>query len=642
MLILYYFLFVLIVLICVFIGHSFSSEIYNPLVYILFWIVYLITLLTLGNTLINLYVYMTTKKRKGPIGEKGERGPDGDDGEEGNCDSNCKINLHLTTIMDDLNKHYNNILNLKIKKTETPLKIENKYIKDTLRRICESKQFKELSQTQNVIRVIKYIIEIFKKWISLLANADKSEGKKHFKDYMEIYGEQVQWEFITNPKNNPFNEIEKYDIFYWGLNKEFHPIKFKHCAASNPNKSNLPIIADDNKVRVLETNLYKQTYTDRKTGSKKSLSVWLTSPIKIEDETFYPIGSVFNPSHKPTSNKRYIKQVGNYNKPYTNEIILNNNGPAFSNIVISDKNKKFVRKPPAKAWSWKWNDKKTGGKQSVSFWNAEDFQEDGELFRCFGSMTMPNHNMNNTPTQQLGRDKVPVVCINDKILEEIPNNHTPIWNDKGSRGKYSSSAWANINGSYNLGYFQKGYLKDNDRKSYKIKNEYMNDVPIETNKTITHNDTNLAKEVGFQIPEYNFKRERKNSIFDLLDLVIESDIESLYDGDKLYIQHSGLNEPNSYLIKQYNKVNNKLRTDDCLKINELSNSDSILKATCNPTKNSQLWEIEFIEQSTELCLIKSKENGKYLLNNGKSKYSANGNINKKNQIQFTWKIIQKP
>ncbi len=645
MVILYYLIFSIICLVCLFIGYSFSRNIDNIYIYVLFWIVYIITLLTLTNTIWNIYVYLTINKKKGPIGEKGAQGPVGDDGEEGECDANCKINLHMNKILEELNKYYNKILTDARggQEINPPKKINNKFIKDTLKRITTSKQFKEIAQTQNVTRLIDYITEIFKKWFNLLANADKSEKKKHFQDYMEIYGETVQWEFITDPENNPFYEIEKYDIYYWGLNKEFYPIRFKNCVDTTKKKNQPDIPTDEVKTRlqILETNMYQETYNDKGTGGKRSLSVWLTSPIKIEDNTFYPIGSVLHPNRQPSSNQRYVKQLGDYPDPYTNTVTVKNRGPSVSNVIVSDNNKNLVRKPPVDAWTWKWNDKKTGGKRDTTFWNAEDFEEDGELFRCFGSMTMPNHNMK-TPTQQLGRDKVPIVCLNDKMLEEVPVSHNFVWNDKKSGGKYSGSAWNNPDGLYNLGYFQKGYLKDTGRKMYKIKKEYMNNNPIEGNKTITHNDDNLSTEVGFQIPDYKYDMNRKNSIFDLLDLVIESDVECLFNGEKINIRHSGLNDPNSYLIKQYNR-NSKTLNDYCMKVIDKPSTKTIeiKNSPSNPTKKEQIWEIEFIEQSTELCYIKSKDNGGYLFSNGPFKYNLKNLIDEKNKKQFTWRILSK-
>ena len=164
-------------------------------------------------------------------------------------------------------------------------------------------------------------------------------------------------------------------------------------------------------------------------------------------------------------------------------------------------------------------------------------------------------------------------------------------------------------------------------------------MPIDHNKTITQNDSNLSTEVGFQTQDYKYDMNRKNSIFDLLDLVIQSDVECLFNGDKLNIQHSGLNEPNSYFIKQYNK-NSKNLYDYCLKIDD-KNKVLLKNTICNPTKNSQLWELEFIEQSSELCYIKSKETGGYLFSDAPYKYNVKGSIDEKNKKKFTWKILSK-
>ena len=633
MLFLYYLTGVFICISIIFFGYMLSKEVYNPIIYILFWIVYIITVLTILNSLFNLYTYLTINKKQAPSGEKGEKGEIGDDGDAGECDANMKLNIYVSKVLKELDKHYNIILNnANEKKNNEPRTINNKYIKDTLKRIFKSKQFKEVAQTQNVSKLIDYLTEIFKRWLEILANADKSEGKKHFRDYMEIYGEQVQWEFITNPDNNPFNEIEKYDIYYWGLNKEFHPIKLKACKKQPPEES-------IKKFRAIKSNLYKETYNDRGTGAKKNLSVWISDPVKIDNDTFYPLGSIFYPDFNPTSFKKTITQLGNFTTPLKNDIIAPSKTPNITNVLVSTSNSKLVRRPPSYAWSWKWNDKKTGGKKDVTFWNAEDFYEDGELYRCFGSMTMPNHS-NTTPTNQLGRNNVPIVCLNDKIVEEVPNKHNFIWNDRKSGGRFDGSAYANLDGTYNLGYFTKGYdIPDYNRKMFKIKDEILNDNDSKYFKKIVSTDEkNLSPEIGYQNKEYDNERNRKDSIFDLLDLVIKSDVENFNFNKKITIEHSGLNDPNSYLIKDNKR---------CIKINENDNmGNSIEFAICNSTKNKQLWELEFLEQSKELCLIKSKDNDKYLYLISSSKYALSGNItsrniNDKNLKPYIWKIISK-
>jgi hypothetical protein len=289
--------------------------------------------------------------------------------------------------------------------------------------------------------------------------------------------------------------------------------------------------------------------------------------------------------------------------------------------------------------------------ETISFWNAKDFQEDGKSFKCFGGLAIGARDGRN-PTDFYGRANVPIVCLNEKILEEVPHNHKFIWstrgNSKGSLGvrrpdsymTNRASVYENNDGNYNLSYFTGGHFNDSNRKVYKIKDAAFMDV-IETDINSSKSLVNNSKSTGFQVQKYN--RRRSEGLFDLLDLVIESDIQSYQTNIKLHIKHSGLNEVNSYLINQYGNNNNIL---GCLKINENDNSKTTLSLTeCNPNNNNQLWEIEFLEQSTELCLIKSKDNSKYLLsktpNNYKisSKITGNKQINNINLKPFIWKII---
>ena len=610
-------------------GNSIAKEIYNPLIYILFWIVYTITILTICNTLFNLYTYLTINKKQSAPGDKGPPGPDGDEGPPGQCKTNCKIKKYIDKVINNLEKYYN----LKLKNQESR-KINNKFIKETVTRILESRQFKEISQSQSVEELIKYLTEIFKRWFDILYEADKSENKKHFRDYMEIYGEIVKWEFITNPKNNPFAEIEKYDVYYWGLDKEFYPIPLDKCKIKTEKES----------IKVVKTNLYRKLYDDSGSKASRDLSVWISNPVSLNNETFYPLGSVVANTHNPSSNNRYISLVDNESNKFKNDMNIPGKGPDFGNILIATNDNNLVRRPPAKAWSWKWNNYRKFNNaldvrryrykdSKVTFWNAKDFEEDGEKFKCFGSMVMNNHNYEQTPTQQLGRNNIPFVCVNEKILEEIPNKHNDIWNDSGTGAENDGGARANMDGDYNLAYFTKGYLPEYSRKSYKIKNSFIKN----DNKKVYTTDylKNNASNVGFQTPKY--ERQRSNGLFDLLDLVVESDIESFNNGSKLHIQHSGLNEVNSYLIKKKLTGN---KAGDCLQIVE----NNINIAKCNPTKISQLWEVEFLGQSSELCLIRSKDNNKYLSSKILNNFRISSNISSKEINDprlkpFIWKII---
>jgi hypothetical protein len=641
----------------IYIGITLVREINHPVLYGLFWLIYTITILTIGNTLLNFLFYNDIGKKKGPLGDRGNPGEDGDEGPEGECEPNCKTQNIIDVIMKRLNESYNTILKRERGKTENPPRtINNDYIKLTLKRIILSKQFKQVAQLKNDKKIEDYVAEIFIRWLEILATADKSEGKKHFQDYLEIYGEQVEWESMVKPKNNPFHEIEKYDIFYWGLNKEFRPIKIDACfpKKQTPDPTTPPI-------KGILTNVYSRVYDDYKIPTfrqrfknflalkfyRNNMSVWRTQPISIDGEKYFPLGDVSFPRMNVYGGERTVTKMGGDNPVIYKTRGGRTNGPVYNNVLLAVDNK-HVKQPPETAWSWKWNDRGTGARTDVTFWNAQDFKENGIQYRCMGSLGINNYGPN--PTKQLGRQNVPLVCVDETMLEEIPNRHRRIWLDKRSGGKSGDgSLYQNLDGVYNLTYFgDGGYRPIRSRKMYKIKDQYLNPTHVNSDKgKTTLNERDIGYGKGYQ--NYKYSKERKNGLFDLLDLVVKSDLQNQYVETKVYLEHSGLNNPNSYFIRQYN-ANEK--PDKCIKHNDdttLVESNGLgipvkFVNECNSTQNHQLWEIDFVGQSKELCFIKSKETDKYLYSSQNNKFFTKGklptrNINNEAIKPFLWKLV---
>ena len=106
----------------------------------------------------------------------------------------------------------------------------------------------------------------------------------------------------------------------------------------------------------------------------------------------------------------------------------------------------------------------------------------------------------------------------------------------------------------------------------------------------------------------------------------------------LFIEHTGLNNPNSYFIKT------KITDGKCLKVT--SNNEKIEIKECNAAQDSQVWEVEFLGQSKEICLLKSVNSGKYLYSSKSNVFNITGdlksrNINDRILKPFQWRIIQK-
>lgn len=595
--------------------------------YVLFWIMYLVSVLVISNALFGIYMVRSINKKVGPTGAKGEVGDPGDVGEEADCEAGCKNKVCHIKIMKNITNAYNRLIG------EKDHKVNNPYIKETIKRICHSQQFKDVSQLRHPQDILEYISDVFVRWIELLAKSDKSENHKHLKDYMEGYGGRNEWEVMTKDKNNPFREIEKYDIFYWGLNKEFYPRLIQR--ATQPKKKGWsPDFAKSKKkeprIKAFKTNIYNWTYADHKTGARYNLTVYRTPPLKIGGDVYYPISSASDGKFYGNAGNSYLERLGS-KVGYKYQLSTSTRGPNYGNVIVSG-DKKWIRKPKPGNWSWNWNDRKTGGRYDVTFWNANDFEEDGELYRCFGNMVMRNHSWSD-PSKQLGRDKVPIVCINDKALEEIPFKHNFKWSDHKSGGKYSGSVWQNNDGTYNSGYFNRGkWYPNKSRKAYRIKDEFLNPEIEDDSNFTSHDEKDYGFGYGYH-ERYN-KKDRKGSLFDLLDLVVENDIQS-HLGETLFMTHSGLDDPNSYLLKQYNQTTQN--PDKCLEVKGKS-------VVCNPTKKPQLWEVEFLGQSHQKCLIKSKDNGRYLKSDYKYVYSVEGKLPSKKLDDpklkpFIWTLV---
>jgi len=627
-------------------GTIISRNITNETVYGLFWIIYVITIITFGNTVFNYYTYTNINIKDGITGSVGEPGIDGDKGDDGDCNRDCTLKSYSLVGEKRLNVEYNKIiLKYSGKEPNPPKVINNKYIKDMIKRIIDSVQFKEISQIKHPNIVLDYVVENFVKWFEIIVNVDKSEGKKHFQDYMDIYGEQVEWETIIKDDNNPFHEIEKYDIFYWGLDKEFHPIKIQSCLKV---KKPVEIKKKTGPIKVLRTNVYERNYNDEKSGADRDVATWISKPVTIKGHTFNSLGSVSTPYHNISGGGRFIEQIGPDN---SNKILINGNfinGPSKSNIIVSG-DSKWIRKPHPDHWTWKWDTQRKNNVKNffrksnymrATFWNAEDFYEDGELYRCQGSMVTPTQrDWVKNPSKYFGRENIPFVCINDKALEEIPHSHTNVWDDSGFGTVDDGSVFTNNDGEYNLMYFRDGYTADYKRKAYRIKSDMIDNTPlIDDTKHFTNNEeVDLGYAVGFQDVKYN--KERKHGMFDLLDLVLKSPLKSLKTNQQIFIEHTGLNKPNSYFVKVIDKKTNT--PSSCIKIN----NSTVSQVDCNPLENKQIWEIDFLGQSKEICLIKSTDTEKYLLSMVADKYEISGNlpernINNVNLKPFLWRVLE--
>lgn len=209
------------------IGVNISSTIERPIMYLLFWLMYFITIGTIINIIMSVYYYMIMKNKKGPRGPPGERGDKGDPGPIGKCSADCKNNACYTMII----QHIVDTINTEEKRNGNPPiftinDLKNVYVKSKIKSICGSIEFQQMAPYKGSQSLVNYIKTI---WAEIIKQIYNSGGL----NYLKTIGAEHDWDWTNN---NPWDEFKKYDIYYWGLGKEYRPQLIDKCIAQPGNK----------------------------------------------------------------------------------------------------------------------------------------------------------------------------------------------------------------------------------------------------------------------------------------------------------------------------------------------------------------------------------------------------------------------
>ena len=352
-------------------GYFLSNGIVNLSELIIFWMLYIITLSTIFTILLSVYINYDIRNLKGPRGDEGEKGEKGEYGEPGQCERDCKLHIPYNVILFNIEKylyelenngkdnktenslerdkvnellkkkgskdvyddtHLNSVLIAckkifahinEIDDTNERLELKNMYLKETIKRIVYSNQFKELEKKRvdtktGKYKLTTYISYVFLIWVKEIY--DKSSIK-----YFTTTGAEDDFKFYDK---NPFDEIKKYDIFYWGMSTKGKPrnisskplykkkVEFKkegfhnHKPLENINVStdvenpeqrvdigseNGPIIPKK-EIKIIRSNDYILSYTDKGSKLDDSIACFKVKPTNSslhgKSETYYPIGDI--------------------------------------------------------------------------------------------------------------------------------------------------------------------------------------------------------------------------------------------------------------------------------------------------------------------------------------------------------------
>lgn len=563
------------------VGFSISEEIENSTVYMLFWMLFTITFFTLINIIMTVFYYLTVKEKKGVKGPRGQVGEQGEMGETGSCEASCRDNICINTIKESMRKKLKEL-------SGKDIPIENIYLHSKLKQMCGSPEFKEVAPYNGPINLISYLSEVWDTWVELIYN---SGGLKYF----QTLGAETEWEWVAN---NPFDEMKKYDVFYWGMGKEYRPRHINSCAKD--------IVANRDLVKVCKTNNFIYLANTDGTGSTQSASFWRPKMVTFKGVNYYPVGDIVIGPNTTNDNIKTDRYVGDI------KINTSARGPNRETILVAGD----VRGPLRYELIWDSSD--VGDNKDIYIWRPIGPKTRNGNYIALGDVitTEPN-----PPPSGIG---APIRCIRADMLTKVNHNGNVLWSSSGS----SSTRYTNLLGfvknngngnliqsqsynAYNLFRGVKGNIikipdSDTNALFYSIKSEKIdpNGVPGKSPvETSIEQDENM--ELGYQPTP---QKDGKYSIQSFLELKTEGTIYHRNTKKTYSVKNASNNRANSYLVS-FDEITGPIEDNYCLSIPK----NSLGTSKCLPTDTSQYFRINFTGNDKNQCRLRHANTGKYII-----------------------------
>ena len=312
------------IIVAIGVGIEIGKGIEEFVIYLLFWMLYIVTIATFINIILVVNYYLSMKDKTGPPGPKGPSGDRGDKGRAGLCDPTCRDSICEKKILDmiSVNLKKNGIsvdedIDAVTKKTvgDPKIRFNNIYIKSKIRQMCGSNEFKQLSPYNGPRNLTNYLVDIWKIWFDKLF---ESGGLQYF----ENVAAETEFEWV---KENPFQEIKQYDVFYWGMGKQYRPQIIDKCYDSingeTPTDIDTSII-----VRASSSDVYDFLGDSTDSGSSQFVSFWRAKQYSGEGAVYYPVGDLaVGPKYKSVNIERTIGTIS----------MGTSEGPNRSTILVS-------------------------------------------------------------------------------------------------------------------------------------------------------------------------------------------------------------------------------------------------------------------------------------------------------------------
>lgn len=648
MLILGILLAIIVVLVYIYGGLKLAEDLDTPSAYSLFWVAYILFGLTLGTIIMLGNFWAVLVNKTGPPGARGIAGQQGDAGLPGECDAGHNTYYAMKQVKQAI---ADTILELqqsqeprKSNKQQTAITAEmiynptanrltNIYLDNTIDRMITSKQFeilldlpladlqrlpagKRKTFAKSLEDLSGYLAGTWQEWITGFYIADPDTTLKMVSTPDTTPEDQPKLAEYLN------QEIEKYDIWYWGTTHVFRPLKAEICRAatitytdpttgkqisrantrfpsklrpqleireieySDKDTSNLEETWNSNNLLDAQPNRWR-TWRKHINGVYGTISkprAMMPKVIREGDKIFYPIGQVFieGDEDKATNIKKKTILVS-------------------GDVVIAD----------VISQTWTDRKKKTLGAAGLydgdraSFFRGQTSQPGyvclGDYFDRLGEESVAEllKKYNYPSVKDLKPDDKykGIVCLPLKCLIEVPRGELPIWGYQYYSNHRKRAFWItdvypskDTEATYNIlratdaqyySYGKRDKKNITGEKFYRIKPECLTteDIPVkEPEPEFT--------ELGMGWFGHPYKTDRKYSVFAFLGIMPEGIILHRQSGQRLYIRHYGGMEPNRFVILNWDG-----ETDGFNQAIRAKSSSEVDIVELNLTDERQNWRV---------------------------------------------------
>jgi hypothetical protein len=541
------------------------------------WIIYTCLWMTFANVFLLGYFWSTIRKKRGPTGIRGPSGEDGEQGIEGSCSITSAQSIvmqQLNTFIDDLYKAKTgkSILNLETQK------FPNTYLNNKIATQAGSRQFNVTiatlsSQNKPVIDLVNYMKSIWKIWFDLLYNAN-------YEWFIDEYGdEDYSW-----TDSNPFIEIRKYDIYYWGITRSFRPLKAEICRSNvNYESAKLPL-KPQARLKIIQSNDYMKITDDHKTKGDPDASWWRAKVVSLGSETYYPVGDIITVGDRDevywNLRKTGSTIVGDL-KYNTNSI-----GPEIRSILVSGD----IKDPVSYEQRW------IGGSNRIITSTPvcpEGYVSMGDVINIARGAG-GNDNLNNHPIKC-----VPADCVEDNNRK---SNATMVWRQNVLTKLLNHYNWNNPDANGDNGY---NMFRNSNDPWYRIKEKCLAPPALPDTKDTEPEFSDLA--IGWH--GHPYKLDPRYSIFTFLNLVPEGMIVHKSTGRRFYIIHYGGEDINIYNVLDYSSKTDKF--DNALQVASNPNNAKVESLQLSRRDERQQWNI-ILETDKRFMKLKNLSNKKFL------------------------------